>query len=153
MSESFFDDDYEKAEPAFGDKYVKPGTYRVKIKQCVRRKSRANVPAFIAELEVLESNNEKFPVGSAMTWYQGVKMGTDQAKMAQGEIRRFIDLCFGEPTDKAVGESVISDAQPLAGTILRLIAIDRDTKAGKKFTSCEWALEKLSPVVERAKAA
>lgn len=153
---SFYDDaDFDNAEPSSGNKYVKQGTYKVRIKACkeVSRTRKSPFPAFFAELSVLESDNPEYPPGSSMTYWVSVKPDTPSL----GNIKRFIATCFAEPVSeikKPIAAAVVSPANPLGGTILGLIAVDRDKeKSEGKFTDCEWTLIEMSETVKQTKQA
>ena len=111
-------------------------------------------PLFIAELKVITSNNAQFPPGAITTWCQSVRKGTTQEGMAVAEIANFLDIAYDEETKAEHGKAAASSEQPLAGTILDVVAVEpcRRAHPGKSFTKCEWTLVELSPLMKRANA-
>ena len=53
--------------------YLEPGKYKLKLLKCFTLETRNKGDAFIAEFEVLESDNDDIQVGSTKNWYQGVR--------------------------------------------------------------------------------
>lgn len=73
----------ELMNKATGEKDYAPATYRLKILNTACIETRENGPAFTAELEVIESDNDKHPVGSKRNFYNGIKDDTGFGNMKQ----------------------------------------------------------------------
>ena len=64
-------DGIEDAETFERGNYVKGGFIGVvEIKKTIVKQTRASGPAFIVEMEVIETNMEEHPVGQKVTWFQ-----------------------------------------------------------------------------------
>lgn len=58
--------------------YFNPGRYKLRLLRCLSKETQKSGTAFIAEFEVLESDNPAHPIGSKGTYF--VKMGSQQDK-------------------------------------------------------------------------
>lgn len=56
--------------------YLSPGRYKLRLLRCLSKQTQKSGTAFIAELEVLESDNPAHPIGSKGTYF--VKMAQQQ---------------------------------------------------------------------------
>ena len=56
--------------------YFNPGRYKLRLLRCLSKETQKSGTAFIAEFEVLESDNPAHPIGSKGTYF--IKMGSQQ---------------------------------------------------------------------------
>lgn len=139
----------DKASYSENGVFFVPGNYVVEILKCKSGTTRKKVDFFLAEARILQSSNPDRPVGSRATWFVSIILDTS----ALGNIKNFIAVASDideKEVDDAGAEMVVSDAQPLNGTILRATAVNLKTRAGKDFTKVSW--EKYEGTVEEAKA-
>lgn len=143
-------DDIDSAEGSKGGAWVLPGVYKVRITKCSGRdKNRKGFPQFVAEMDILESNNPERPAGGKMAWICVFKPDTP----ALGNVRTFISIIEQAPLEqvtKQVGEFYTSAAQPAAGAIMKLVAYNIKTKKDADFTVVEWELVESPPGAEAA---
>jgi len=136
-------DDIGKAQYFEGGKYIGPGAYKAKILKVKQDKTRNGRPFFVTELEVLETSDPKeFPVGTSFSWM--VMLDQDAAL---GNIRHFLAVASDAPINeigKADAEEAISEANPLAGVIVRISATNIKTKQGKDFTKVKFISANVS---------
>jgi hypothetical protein len=131
------------AQVGQGGVYFLPGSYLVEVVRCFTLKSRKREDLFIAECYIHESDNPDRKPGSKASWVVNFKQDA-----ALGNIKGFIAACLGvSPSNtKAVDETVDIEAcelavdgeNPLAGTMLRLWAVNKITKSGNDFTLHNW---------------
>ena len=60
--------------------YFNPGRYKLRLLRCLSKQTQKSGMAFIAEFEVLESDNPAHPIGSKGTYF--VKMAQQMEQMA-----------------------------------------------------------------------
>jgi hypothetical protein len=119
------------AETSFRAPFLLEGTYILEVLMCKADVSRDGVPYFLAEFNILKSNNPERPPGTQAAWFVGIKKDTP----ALGNIRQFIAAASDvgvEDVDDAAGELVVSTGQPLAGNLV--IATASNIKTKKKGT-------------------
>lgn len=129
------------AQGSRGGCYPEPGVYDVEIAKCKRIETKEKQPAFVVELNILRSGNEKRPVGTTMDWFVDVSKLSSPGNIADFCLAAFTAL--GQKTTSAelsseVIKLVTSEANPLRGAKLRLVATMIKTRAGKDFTKCEY---------------
>lgn len=125
-----------------GGIYVEPGAYLVEVLKVKAGKTRAGVDNFIVELAIHESNNPNRKVGTVMDWY--VDMSKEPSV---GNVVAFVMTATGSTQDEVsedVIKLIVSDANPLKGTMLRLAASNIKTKAGRDFTKVKFFSEATS---------
>ncbi len=141
-----------------GGVYFQPGIYVVELLKVFAMRGRNKEDFFIAECRVVESDNEKHPVGHKASWV--VKLSQD---MAMPNIKGFIaavngidphdDETVNEEVDEAAVECAVSDDNPLAGVHVGLQTTIIQTKKEKKdFTKHEWYPVDQPPVAETEEA-
>lgn len=126
----------EKAETSKGGVYLLPGNYLLGLRAAKAGRSRNNVDFFVAELEILASDNEERKVGSKVSW---MSMKNNDAFL--GNVKAFAAAAFGIPEEKVTEkkiEELISDDQPREGTQIKAQAQNVKTRAGKDFTKVFW---------------
>jgi hypothetical protein len=136
-------DGIEDAQVGQGGVYFLPGIYKVRILKCITLKSRKREDLFIVECEVIESDVPERKPGSKASWIVNFKQDA-----ALGNIKGFIAAATGiDPGDTArvneevtldVCEYAVSDENPLAGSVLGLVAVNKKTRAGTDFTLHMW---------------
>jgi hypothetical protein len=125
--------------------YFLAGLYKIEVVKCFAMKSRKKEDLFIVECSILESTNDKRPAGTKASWVVNLKHDA-----ALGNIKGFVAAANGidphdeetvnnEIAEKEV-EYVVSDDNPLNGSILNLNCTDIETKAGNPFTLHAWEL-------------
>lgn len=136
-------DGIEDAQVGQGGVYFLPGKYLVKVLKCITLKSRKREDLFIVECEVVESDVPERKPGSKASWIVNFKQDA-----ALGNIKGFIAAANGiDPGDESavneqvnleICEYVVSDENPLAGTLVGLVAVNKKTRAGSDFTLHMW---------------
>ncbi|KKN75949.1 hypothetical protein LCGC14_0375060 [marine sediment metagenome] len=135
----------DEAQVGSSGVYFQPGIYVVELLKVFALRGRNEVDFFIAECQVVESDNEKHPVGHKASWC--VKLSQD---MAMPNIKGFIAAVNGiDPHDDEtvnaevtsdVVEYAVSDDNPLAGVHVGLQTTMITTRKEKKpFTKHEWS--------------
>jgi hypothetical protein len=125
-----------EAKYSEGGVYVLPGRYRFKVLGCKHITTRKKQEAFVVELEVMESTNVERPVGSLCSW-----MVTLDKEPALGNIKAFICVavpCAEEQVNEQAVHLIIGEGQPLKNRIVRAVATNITTKAGRDFTKVKW---------------
>lgn len=139
----------DKASYSENGVFFLPGNFVVEVLKCKSGTTRKKVDFFLAEVRILQSSNPERPVGSKVTWFVSIVPDTS----ALGNIKNFIAVASDideKEVDDAGAEMVVSDAQPLNGTLLRASAVNLKTRADRDFTKVSW--EKYEGTVEEAKA-
>jgi hypothetical protein len=136
-------DGIEDAQVGQGGVYFLPGKYLVKVLKCITLKSRKREDLFIVECEILESDCPDRKPGSKASWIVNFKQDA-----ALGNIKGFIAAANGiDPGDESsvkeqvtmdICEYVVSDENPLAGTPVGLVCVNKKTRAGSDFTLHMW---------------
>lgn len=91
---------------------------------------------FIAEFDVIESDVESRPKGTAMSWVVGMRH-----KPSAGNVRAFLAALNGIPIEEVDGEGTracCGEQNPCNGRLVRLEASQIETRAGNPFTKCRW---------------
>ncbi len=135
----------DEAQVGSGGVYFQPGKYVVELLKVFVMRGRNNVDFFIAECRVVESDNEKHPVGHKASWV--VKLGQEMAMpnikgfiAAANEIDPHDDETVNAEVKAEVVEYAVSDDNPLAGIHVGLQTTIIITKKEKKeFTKHEWS--------------
>lgn len=119
-----------------GGTYPLPGAYLTEVMKCKTGKTRAGVDFFVVELYIHESNNDARRVGTLMDYYIGM-----DKEPSLGNVKAFVMAAANCPEEEVNGDAIrliVSDANPLKGTKLRLSATNIKTKAGRDFTKCKF---------------
>lgn len=160
------DEDINNARSTKGGAYFKPGNYVVRVLRCKELETRAKDEVFIAECEILDTDNDECPVGYRPALYieknpayptlwlgnvaDFIRAGMASLAVAQGEEpppAEKIELT------KAVGEAVTGEENLLAGVILMVYAFNKETKEKKKpFTRFEWTVPDKAAIDKYADA-
>lgn len=140
---------YKDAKASKGGIYFNPGTYEVEIERVSIINTRATGQQFCVSAKVLKAEGEKATqVGSTASTM--VKVGSD---MFLSNTKQFYQAAFSEAFEKAMKEDEIteelaemgvSEKNPLGGTVLKLVAVNIKTKAGKDFTKLVWSPIKVT---------
>jgi hypothetical protein len=134
-----------------GGTYVLPGVYRFKVLACKHIKMRTGKEAFVVELEVMESTNPERMPGSTCSW-----MVTLDKEPALGNVKQFITTacaCKDDQVNEAAVLLIVSEQNPLKGTVLRAAATNIKTKAGRDFTKVKWLEDNVGAAGAAAAAA
>jgi hypothetical protein len=137
-----------------GGLYLEPGNYVVQVQRCKEETGFKGDEFFITELEVIESNVEKLPPGSAPSYV--VNMKGKFPDLALGNCADFMRAGFASLADQSgedrpsdiddieldddMAEAVISEENLLAGVFLSVKAWHKDTRDGGVFTRVKWGV-------------
>lgn len=144
---SDFWDNIEDNSGTEGGEYFTPGNYFVKVIRCKEINTENGTHAFVAECEVLESDNDETKVGSHPSLF--VNMNHKWPKLAKGNIADFMRAGLASAAE-AMGEEapelnkqmamlIKGEENILAGTFLAVRGWNKKTKEKKEdFTMLEW---------------
>lgn len=93
----------DKGKP-IQEKYA--ANYLLKVMRCIAKRSRNNKDLFIAECEVVESDNPAHAVGTKRSWVQDI--GIDAGP---GAIKGFVVACLGIDHRTAEGKAQIKELE------------------------------------------
>jgi hypothetical protein len=120
-----------------GGVYVLPGVYPIlQIDTLKMIRSRKGDDLFIAELEIIESQVKERPRGSRMTWIANFRHEPTPAA-----VKTFFVRLMGVPGEEIDADGMrmsVGEKQPCKGRLVRMEAVEKDTKSGGKFTTCNW---------------
>lgn len=119
-----------------GGVYILPGTYVAEVESCKIGETRKGEAFFVADLKVIESDNEERAEGSHMSY-----MVMSSWDSFESNVKAFIMGVMGceeEEVDEEMAENAISEDQPLAGERVKIEATNVKTKSGGDFTKCRW---------------
>lgn len=152
------------AKVSGGGVYLAPGVYPVlQIDTIKMIKTRKNEEAFVAELDILESQVKERPAGTRASWMAMLKHDA-----APGNIKAILCAIIGANPDAPEADklvavlkayapnltpqqdpgrlfgqvaSVLMDerTQPAHGYLIRCEAVNVKTRAGGDFTKCMWS--------------
>lgn len=139
-----FGADYSKQKASKGGVYFRPGTYKVELEKVAIINTRASGQQFCVTGKILEAEGpEATQVGATASTM--VKVGHD---MFPSTTKQFLQAAYSESLGKAFAEEEIdeemaemsvTEANPLGGTVLNLVAVNIKTKAGNDFTKLVWS--------------
>lgn len=136
-----------------GGLYFEPGNYLARINRCRMIETREKHDAFVAEFEVLESDNEDRPVGCKPALF--VDMDGKFPELALGNVTDFVRAGLaccaaqnGEEhppiesigLDKETMKAVTGEDNILAGTFIQIYAFNKPTREGRDFTRFDWSV-------------
>lgn len=117
--------------------YFEEGVYPVLYLDVMKMvNSRKGDTFFVAEFDILESNVSSRPSGSRAVW-----MANFRHDATPGNVKDFIAKLNGVEPEEITAESVklaCSEKNPCSGRLIRLEAVQTDTKSGGKFTRHNW---------------
>lgn len=123
--------------------YITPGLYLLRCKLNKQGTSRKKIPFFVAEFEVLESNNPDHPAGSSVNWMiQFPPLDPDKCRMALGNVKSYASALMDTPTSEVTEEGLedlTSAANPAEGFKIRAEAFNKPTRNGSPFTHVIWS--------------
>jgi hypothetical protein len=146
------DEEINNAEGSKGGEYLLPGNYVVQIQRCKEFTTREKDEAFIAELLVIESDNEKMPPGKKPALF--IKELPKYPELYLGNVADFIRAGLASMAEqhgeecpeteeiqltKELGLSVTGTDNLLAGVYLTAYAFNKPTREGKDFTRINWS--------------
>lgn len=132
-------DGIEKVSSTSGGAWLLPGQHLFKINALKQPSNLRAGNCFIAELEVVESNNQEYSPGQSVSWIRNV---TKHKEMALADIKGFLAAvanCEEEQIDSAGATMAVSEQQPFAGHLIRCEAFNRPTRDGGEFTRTLWS--------------
>jgi hypothetical protein len=122
----------------------------VVVKRTIAKQTRAKGPAFIVEMEVLESNHPEHPVGFRGSWFQKL----NDKDIAYSALKAWAAACFkfhshqqaaideqlAPVLDDLLNNAAASpDNNDFVGVRLRLVTTLRKTREDKDFTTYDFA--------------
>jgi len=129
------------AKSSFNSKYFSPGDYIAVLSDVKVGSNRTGRPFIVLECEIEQSNNNEHPVGSNATqiYMMDTDAGPGNAKAAIRDILGVNDAALSsEKGSAAIAQCLEPEAEtgksPIAGTRVRVNAVNRITKAGNDFT-------------------
>ena len=124
------------------NRYIEPGNYVVEISAVKSgTKNQTAQPYFVAELDIIESDNPDFAPGDTVTWmtmvHQYRRYFLEQVK---GFVATTMDAHPEEVTEEVM-EYVVGEDQPLVGKKLSVRAfLGTNQKTGKTYCESEFRL-------------
>lgn len=126
--------------------YLLPGSYDLEIVATKLIKSsnpsQNGAVMFVVESKIVASTVPERPVGSSVSWICNFRHPSAKSSV-RGFMARALGVAHEAVTDD-VARGLVSAAQPLEGTLMRAIATQVPTRAGKEFTKVSWTLIKKS---------
>ena len=124
------------------NRYLEPGTYTVEISAIKSgRQNQTEKPYFVAELDILETDNEDFDIGETVTW---MTMVHSYKKYFLEDVKNFVSTVLGveaEEVTEEVCEFVAGEEQPLVGKRLTVrTRLETNQKTGKTFAESDFRL-------------
>tara|TARA_R110000824_G_scaffold22371_3_gene81981 strand:+ start:1115 stop:1540 length:426 start_codon:yes stop_codon:yes gene_type:complete len=124
------------------NRYLEPGNYTVEISAIKSgRQNQTEKPYFVAELDIVETDNEDFHVGETVTW---MTMVHSYKKYFLEDVKNFVSIVMGadpEEVTEEVCEFVASEDQPLVGKRLAVrTQLMTNQKTGKSFAESAFRL-------------
>ena len=156
-------DNIKGARGTEGGQYFLPGTHLVRIQKCKQAQTRMGKDFFVAECEIVETNNEDMKIGSSYSFfvlfdeYPELSLGNVADFMNAGMASYFIqngeEVPEGFEVDTDVAEAIAGEENILVGTLLNVEAFIKQTRAGKDFTKFKWTPVEPAQVEKYANAA
>lgn len=147
-----------------GGSYFKEGVFLVQLKKSFGKKGFKG-ETFIAELKVLESDNEKIKVGTTRSFVQKLSPH-EYPEMAYGNVADFMRHGLASWMDAAgmdrpksvddidlpddVADAICSEDNPIQDIVLVLECTTIVTKKGNDFTKHKWAVPTAEVLKEYA---
>jgi len=122
----------EEATYNEGGIYFLDGTYLVKVDTVKVIETRKKDDAFIVEHTILWSDNSQRKKGTSVTWMTMKKFDS-----FLGNVKHFCSVASDTPIDEVTEEGIemiVSDENPLSGTVLFVQATTVKTREGNDFT-------------------
>jgi hypothetical protein len=133
--------DIGNAKYSGGGVYLKDGSYRVQITEVRAGTARDGYDFFVVEFKIIESDNAERKPGMICTWFVALKKDTP----ALGNVKQFVSLaslCPIDEVDEPGCELIVSNAQPLAGTHMRVAVTTIKTKKKQSdFSLHKWSTD------------
>jgi hypothetical protein len=126
------------AKSTGGGIYFEPGTYALECRKNAVITTREGRPAFVAEFTILESTNDKRPVGTSVSY---MVMLDKYQETALGNVKQYVAALFDLPeegVDEAGVEALIAGSNPGSGVKVRATASLTKTKKGADFTKVQF---------------
>ncbi len=153
------------AKGSRGGQYIKPGNYTVKVMRCRMVKNYKKNTNFIAELLVVESDNDELGIGTEPSFV--INLDSDYPDLALGNVADFMRAGLASladqhnetrpsdidevPIDEETADAVAGEQNLLAGAFLTAKAWNHETRKGNDFTRIKWGVpENLGELVQAA---
>lgn len=122
-----------------GGSYFKDGLYIVKIDAVKEGESRKKDAFFVVECSVIYSSNPLLAPGASVSWLVMLKQDAALSNI-KGFAAAATDITPDEVDGKGV-ELLVSEKNPLRGTVLGVEASTVKTRKGDDFTRVKWCSE------------
>mgnify|MGYP003138721504 CR=1 FL=1 len=124
------------------NRYLEEGNYTVEISAIKSgRSNQTEKPYFVAELDIIESDNPDFREGETVTW---MTMLHQYKKCFLEDVKNFVSTVLNVDPDEVteeVCEFVSGEEQPLVGKRLYVSTrLSTNQKSGKTFTESDFRL-------------
>ena len=124
------------------NRYLEEGNYTVEISAIKSgRSNQTEKPYFVAELDIIESDNPDFREGETVTW---MTMLHQYKKFFLEDVKNFVSTVLNVDPDEVteeVCEFVSGEEQPLVGKRLYVSTrLSTNQKSGKTFTESDFRL-------------
>ena len=142
------------AKGSRGGRYIMPGSYVVQVMRCRMVDSFKGNTNFIAELLVVETDNDDLAVASEPSFV--INMNSDYPDLALGNVADFMRAGLasladqhdeGRPEDldevevnEEVADTIAGEDNLLAGVFLTAKAWNHETRKGTDFTRIKWGV-------------
>lgn len=135
--------------------YLDPGNYKLKVLKMFTKETRSNGSALIVDFEVVESDNDKVPVGQKRNWYQGLadqdiafpaikefllalfdidQSDDEEVENFEEKLPKLMEECGDEKWEKKSEED-----HPLNGKTIAVECFMKKTRGDKDFTVHKWS--------------
>ncbi len=130
----------DTVKPGSRQPLLELGVHDLVVNRCVAGKTRTGWFYFVAEFEVLSSDNPKHPTGSTAGYFISFK---DYPDMAKRQLLDFLMKGLGltevEAKDAIKAESVWGTSQIAAGEKMKAVVRQATSKNGKPFKDYAWS--------------
>lgn len=124
------------SKPTEGGIYMAVGNYLLSVDALKLITSRKGLLYFVAEFDILESNNPDRPVGTKQSWLCNLTndVGPSNVKQCIAAIAGIKE----EEVSEAGVEAAVSAANPAHNRLVKAYAYNKPTLKGADFTRVQW---------------
>lgn len=119
--------------------YLTPGQYELAIRSLslIDSKKKRGQVFFVAEFDVVSSNNGDFQPGALVSWLVDMDHGETALSNCKAFASAVLD-CDEEEVNEAAMEKLVGPDQPASGIRVKANAFNIKTKSGNDFTKIRW---------------
>ncbi len=128
-----------KAQVFEGGVYFQPGLFLVRVDVVKESKTRKGREFFVVECTILDSNHPELVAGKTVA--QLIMLDQDAALSNIKQFAMVAGECSAEEVDGKSIQMMISQENPLQGTVLGVEATNVLTREKKDFTRIKWLSE------------